>query len=321
MDSCDANLAVSGNALAATAFWQSGRPYLAWVATDWQGDREDRVKHFPVVRRMLDRYVNGPIIRRLEKKLLASAPVLSLSEYTADMLARIAGPQFQRVILPVPVDADLFVPDPAAVVPGRLGFAGRFNDPRKNIRMLLLALAQLRSAGHEASVVLMGDTAEPAVDAMIGALGLKEFVSIKARLSRSEMRDCMQTLDLFVLPSHQEGLCISALEAMACGVPVVSTRCGGPEEFVMPGVTGTLVDFSPGEMAEAIAAIVNSRQLRQKMSRAARALVQERYTTARADAIFMQAFKSAFPQLGRQRAAADVHANALAANERAALTP
>jgi glycosyltransferase involved in cell wall biosynthesis len=301
MDSCDAHVAVSGNVLAATAFRQTGRPYLAWVATDWQGDRRDRVKHFPMVRRLLDTYVNGPVIRRLEKKLLASGRVLSLSGYTAKVLADLAGPPFQQVLLPVPVDAGLFVPKLSAVVPGRLGFAGRFNDPRKNIGLLLRAAAQLRGAGQDVGVLLMGDTAGPAVTEMIAALGLQEHVSIKPGLSREAMRDCMQTLDVFVLPSHQEGLCISALEAMACGVPVVSTRCGGPEEFVIPHVTGSLVGFEPSEMANAIVAILARPELRLAMSRSARALVEERYTPARAEAVFAQALKATFPELGGQR--------------------
>ena len=55
---------------------------------------------------------------------------------------------------------------------------------------------------------------------------------------------------MFVIPSHQEGLCIAALEAMACGCPVVSTRCGGPEEFVVEGRTGYLVPASPEAMAD-----------------------------------------------------------------------
>lgn len=315
IDSCDAHVAVCGNVLAATAFRQSGRPYLAWVATDWQGDRQDRVKRFPLARRLLDRYVNGPVIRRLEKKLLTSGRVLSLSDYTARVLADIAGERFQKVILPVPVDAELFVPEPSATVPGRIGFAGRFNDPRKNVGLLLRAVSQLHREGQNVEVVLMGDTAAPAVAEMIAALSLEGIVSIKPGLSRTEMRDCMQTLDLFALPSHQEGLCISALEAMACGVPVVSTRCGGPEEFVIPGVTGSLVGFDPPEMASAIAAILTDREARSRMSRCARELVEERYTKARVEAIFSQAFKASFPELGGQRAPAEVaRTPALAAN-------
>ncbi|MEZ0308598.1 MAG: glycosyltransferase family 4 protein, partial [Ramlibacter sp.] len=305
MDSCDAFISVSGNALAATPFLQTGRPYLAWVATDWQGDRVDRVKNFPFVRRVLDTCVNGPVIRRLEKRLLASGTVLSLSEYTARVLGGLAGPHFEKVILPVGVDASFFEPRAAAVVPGRLGFAGRFTDPRKHIELLLEAVAQLRAAGHDVHAVLMGDSFTPELAAQVKRLGLQDKVEARAGLSREQMRDTLQTLDVFVLPSHQEGLCIAALEAMACGVPVVSTRCGGPEEFVVPGRTGDLVGHEPGDMARAVAAITSDRGLRARMADEARQLVRRRYSQERVDAVFTDAFKATFPELGGHKATYD----------------
>jgi glycosyltransferase involved in cell wall biosynthesis len=314
MNTCDAYVAASGNVLAATAFCQTKRPFLAWVATDWQGDRQDRVKHFPLLRRILDKHINGPVIRRTEKNLLACGRILSLSDYTAKILGDIAGPRFHKEILPVPVDAELFAPKQSSLVPARLGFAGRFNDPRKNIGLLLQAAAQLRQAFPQVSVILMGDTAQPGVMQTIAALGLQDHVTIKSGLSREQMRDCLQTLDVFVLPSHQEGLCISALEAMACGVPVVSTRCGGPEEFVVPAVTGSLVGFEPREMTDAIARILADRDVRARMSAAARSLVEDRYANARADAVFAQAFKATFPKLGIHRAPPELTHPALATN-------
>ncbi len=298
MDSCDAFVSVSGNVLAATPFEQTGRPYLAWVATDWQGDRKDRVKSFPLVRRLLDKFVNGPIIRRLEKRLLASGTVLSLSEHTAHVLSNLAGLHFEKIILPVGVDSDVFVPKAGALVRGRIGFAGRFNDPRKNIGLLLEAVARMRVMGHDVHAVLMGDSLEPPMSSRVAALGLQSHIIFKSGLSRQEMRDWLQTLDIFMLPSHQEGLCIAALEAMACGVPVVSTRCGGPEEFVIPGRTGELVGFDADEMARAVASIIGDRGLRERMSQAAHRLVADRYAEDRVDAIFTDAFKATFPELG-----------------------
>ncbi|MBJ6749828.1 glycosyltransferase [Geomonas anaerohicana] len=52
----------------------------------------------------------------------------------------------------------------------------------------------------------------------------------------------LNNLDIFVLPSVTEGFSISTLEAMACGVPVIATRSGGPEEIIHDGETGFLVD-------------------------------------------------------------------------------
>ncbi len=117
------------------------------------------------------------------------------------------------------------------------------------------------------------------------------------RLAREELALQLQSFDVFVLPSHQEGLCISALEAMACGVPVVSTRCGGPEEFVIDGESGLLVDNDPEQMAHAIQTIVGDRALRTKLSEGAHRLIQSRYAIESAEGIFMAAFNKTFPKL------------------------
>jgi len=298
MESCDAFVAASGNVLAATPFYQTGRPYLAWVATDWEGDRKDRVKGFPAARRWLDRWVNAPVLRRLEKKLLRSGHIVSLSDYTARTLAKVAGRDVGSVVLPVAVDCTMFVPNPSARVPGLIGFAGRFNDPRKNIGLLVAAAALLRRRGCIVSVVLMGDTPRPELTELIAKAGITAHVSIKPNLSREQFRDCMQALDVFVLPSHQEGLCIAALEAMSCGVPVVSTRCGGPEEFVIPNRTGEVVDFDAGHMAQAIESIIANSDIRASMSVEARRMAETRYSHARAERTFLRAFDATFPKLG-----------------------
>ena len=67
--------------------------------------------------------------------------------------------------------------------------------------------------------------------------------------------------------SAQEGLGISGIQAMACGVPVVSTRCGGPEDYVIDGKTGKLAGNTPEELADAIAWIVADRTVAMKQGR------------------------------------------------------
>jgi len=295
IESCDAHMVVSGNVLPATPFHLAHKPYLAWVATDWDGDRRERVRQYPWARRVLDACVNAPVIRRLERRLLRGGRIVSLSEYTASVLQQRAGAPLPTALVPVPVDLDLFTPNPQARVRGRLGFAGRFNDPRKNIGLLLEAAALLRSQGRDVHVTLMGDVPGPALRDAVARLKLKDHVSFHAGLSRREMRDLMQTLDLFVLASHQEGLCISALESLACGVPVVSTRCGGPEEFVLPGVTGELVDSEPAALAAAITRILQDDELRTRLSEGGRKLAQERYSADRAAATLTQQLLAAFP--------------------------
>ncbi len=143
----DLHLVVSGTAMAGRAFADTGTPFLAWLASDWHGDRKDRVRAFPWHRRLLDRALVGPLARRLEPRILRSGRILALSEPTRRALDAVAGRPVVRAVMPQPIDLDLFRPDPAAVVPGRIGFVGRFDDPRKNLPLFLDALAAARSTG------------------------------------------------------------------------------------------------------------------------------------------------------------------------------
>jgi asparagine synthase (glutamine-hydrolysing) len=300
MDSCDAFIAITGNVLAATPFLLAGRPYVAWTSTDWDGDRRDRVRRFPWPRRLLDTCINAPVIRRLERRLLRGGHVVSVSEHTARVLQERAGMPLPHVVLSVPIELELFVPAPPARVPGRIGFAGRYNDPRKNIGLLLAAAARLRTRRDDVHVALMGDSPNDAVRETVAQLGLQDHVSFHPDLPRDKMRDLMQTLDVFVVPSHQEGLCISALEALACGVPVVSTRCGGPEQFVVSGVSGELVDSTAEAVADAVARIMEDEALRSTLSSGGRHLVETHYSPARARTLLLQQLQQAFPTSAAQ---------------------
>src|SRR5207249_739442 len=124
--------------------------------------------------------------------------------------------------------------------------------------------------------------------------GIRDVVEFSPYVAPEPLRDLLCTLDVLVVPSHQEGLCIAALEAMACGCPVVSTRCGGPEEFVINDETGYLVDFDPVEMADAVVRITRNDVLRHRLAEGARALVLDNYSIAKAEGIFWGAFREQF---------------------------
>ena len=112
-------------------------------------------------------------------------------------------------------------------------------------------------------------------------LGVPEAWLFSCRMRRmapAALSEFYRSLDVFVFPSRKEGLGIAGIEAMASGVPVVSTRCGGTEDFVRDGETGWLVNEDPAEMADAIASIYTKRQVRGEMSRKAVSLITEQYS-------------------------------------------
>ncbi len=101
----------------------------------------------------------------------------------------------------------------------------------------------------------------------LGLEGTVEFLGF-----RSDARDLYAAFDLYVLSSSSEGFSLTVVEAMASGLPIVATRCGGPEEILRDGCTGLLVPVGdPRALAEAIHSLAHDRQRRAGLGADARA--------------------------------------------------
>ena len=96
---------------------------------------------------------------------------------------------------------------------------------------------------------------------------------------REDAADILSSSDLFLLPSTSEGFSISTIDAMACGLPVVATRSGGPEEIVTPGVDGQLIPVaSSAVIAESILELASDAAARRKLGEAASSTVAKRFS-------------------------------------------
>ncbi len=92
----------------------------------------------------------------------------------------------------------------------------------------------------------------------------------------------LRASDALLVPSLDEGLPTVVLEAMACGVPVVATDCGGVSEALTDGVEGFLVPpREPEALAAALARLWRDRDLRESMGRAGRRTATSRFTLTR----------------------------------------
>jgi glycosyltransferase involved in cell wall biosynthesis len=97
-------------------------------------------------------------------------------------------------------------------------------------------------------------------------------------ITNAALRDLYRTSTAFILTSEQEGLGIAAMEAMACGLPVVSTRCGGPSTYIIEGVNGYFTDDEPHELAQcSLALLRDARELR-RFSEAASARIEDDFS-------------------------------------------
>lgn len=291
----DRHIAVGGTVLASSPLAASGIPHLVWCASDVIGDRLNRRLAMPPLRRVYDRFIVTPRLHYAERQILQGpGRLMAISPFTEDCLRRLL-PDGNHPIaqVPIPIDTALFSPRSNDVIPGRIGFVARLSDPRKNISFLLRTVSQLRQKIPEAELVLAGDGGATLADE-IKALGLDTGVTLAGHLATEDLPALYRSLDVFAIPSHQEGLSIVGLEAMACGTPIVSTRCGGPEIFVKDDETGYLVDFDEQGFADAIARIIQNRDLRDRLSKNARSRVEADYSQAAFEKAFAQEWRAAW---------------------------
>jgi glycosyltransferase involved in cell wall biosynthesis len=144
--------------------------------------------------------------------------------------------------------------------------------------VLVAAAPLLLREVPDAVVVLLGDgECRPGVEALARELGL---LGDRVRFLgfRDDVPEVLGSLDVFVMCSVLEGLCTSALDAQAVGVPVVASAVGGLVEAVADGETGILVPArDPPALAAAVARLLRDPALRRRMADAGRARVRERF--------------------------------------------
>ncbi len=251
----------------------SGRPYSAWIGTGLEEEWAGRRTGLRASRRLAIR-VNAPVLRRLERRVLAGArKVYATSPYSRSSVAGAGGLDESEVgLLPLPVDLDRFTPAPEAVWQATLGqpvlvFVGRANDPRKNVGLLLDALPLL----PDVRLLLVGVPPGGPLPYRVESTGA--IPSVVPSLNRGT---------IFVLPSHQEGFGIVAAEAMAAGLPVVTTPSGGPETLVRDSGGGVVLSgFSAEELAATIRELLADPVRLAEMRRLGREHVAREHSPAR----------------------------------------
>ncbi|MAD50435.1 MAG: glycosyl transferase family 1 [Flavobacteriales bacterium] len=118
-----------------------------------------------------------------------------------------------------------------------------FLDKKKNHKGMIKSFAE-HFKGKKAELLIAGDGPEANILKNYSrSLGVENQVELLGRKSRQEVRLLMQKADCFVLSSFHETFGVVLIEAMSCGTPVLSTKCGGPESIVTNDEVGILSDF------------------------------------------------------------------------------
>lgn len=167
-----------------------------------------------------------PVSRALERDLKEIAP----------------GTRYQ--IVPNVVDTSVFFPASLskAVPVKRLIHVSLLRENEKNVSGLLAATKRLRELRDDFELHIIGDGPDrDQLEALAKSLGLSDVVIFHGMVSEEGVRDLLKQSHVFVLNSDYETFSIVGIEALASGVPVISTRCGGPEDYIDES-NGILID-------------------------------------------------------------------------------
>lgn len=125
-------------------------------------------------------------------------------------------------------------------IPSKLLFVGRLSN-EKGLNVLLDSLAILKSENVDFTLTVLGDgPSRDELEQQTKQLELNENVIFKGFVDQSTIREDLNNSDVFILPSFAEGIPVSLMEAMAIGVPVITTYVGGISELVIDNETGLL---------------------------------------------------------------------------------
>ncbi|HVF76614.1 MAG TPA: glycosyltransferase family 4 protein [Acidimicrobiales bacterium] len=216
---------------------------------------------------------------RVAKRLPA---VITVSESSrADIVEQMGVEPDRLSIVHVGVDTTRFRPLPhIARVPGRLMTTASADVPLKGLVPLLEAVAKVRTERHAELVVIGKPRPESRVQETIERLGLAGAVSFVSGVSDERIVELYAEAEVAVVPSLYEGFSLPAVEAMACGVPLVATTGGAlPEVVGAHGETGLLVPPGDvGALATAINDALADEALRRRIGDGGRRRVLEHFT-------------------------------------------
>jgi L-malate glycosyltransferase len=115
----------------------------------------------------------------------------------------------------------------------------------------------LRSAQPQPHLIIGGDGSQRSkLTDMVASYGLQDVVTFKGALTRQQVKEQLHAAHAFVLPSRFEAFGVVFIEAMACGLPVIAARAGGPESFITPACGMIVNPDKPRELAQAMLAMM-----------------------------------------------------------------
>lgn len=158
-------------------------------------------------------------------------------------------------------------------------FLGRINW-KKGLDLLIPAFSRLVKTNKEAHLILTGPDNEGygiKVKRWIKEMGIKDFVTINGAITGREKLEILQDSDIFVLPSYSENFGMSLIEAMACGLPLITTDKVGIAGDIAHANAGMIIDCNMAQICEAMQKLISDSALCRKMGANGRTLVLDKF--------------------------------------------
>lgn len=210
--------------------------------------------------------------------------IVSLSRYEKEDMVRLYGADPNKIrVIPGGVDLDMFKPMDMVKARKRLGlkdtnlvlYVGRI-ERLKGIDILIEALAKMDDRADTRLLIIGGNPVKDnellRLRKMTQRLNMEQRISFLGTISQDRLPEYYSAANICVLPSYYESFGLVALEAMACGTPVIASRVGGLQTIVKNGAAGYLIPWRcPDPFAERMEMLLGNRTLQQAMGVAARA--------------------------------------------------
>ena len=179
-------------------------------------------------------------------------------------------------------------------------FACRQLFPRKGIRFLIQAVAELRPKHPEIRLIIAGDGFErPELEALADTLKIRDITTFLGWVANRDLPQYFRSCAVSVIPSLEEGFGIPAAEAMGCEAPVVASDAGGLPEVVEDGVTGFVVPKgNAAALAGAIDKLLSDPVMRERMGKAGRQRAVARFDWMRAAERFEELYQQLLTRRG-----------------------
>jgi glycosyltransferase involved in cell wall biosynthesis len=290
---------VSGTVIAAHPLALLKKKHVIWAATSYDEDRAVRKNNFSLPHTIIDKLAHSKMLA-IEKQILKQASAIgAMSAYTQRMLEEIRVTHIPKIrYIGVPVNPIESLPDKTATPEKIIIAVGRFDDPRKNADLLFSAFEILYAHDRNTRLVIIGKQPEKYLIEKYKNSPAFDAITLTGHISDAELNTWYRQADLLLITSHQEGLGIIGLEAMAHGIPVVSTDCGGPRDFVYSNKNGFLVPLNdPKSMAQAALKILTDDTLAQTMRKNAYEYVQNNASYKKTEQLFQRMLSDVYPEL------------------------